>query len=187
MPTIVIYRLISGYDLDFDAPRYRLMSRRLVNYVLQHEDAYLNYLLLPLIGGWKSDRLTYMPSNPKPQRVVRSFREGVSHAISLVMFTSTVPLRLVTITCCTAAFFSVIYSIYVVLIFLLKQNVTEGWTTLSLQLSLQFFLLALAIGLLAEYIVHILRHSTKRPRFYIVREFRSGALTREQKINVRDA
>lgn len=161
------------------------MSRRLVNYVLQHEDAYLNYLLSPMIGGFKSDSLTYMSSKPNLQRMVRSFREGVGYAISLIMFTSTVPLRLVTGTCFIAAFLSLLYSIYVVLIFLLNQNVAEGWTTLSLQLSSQFFLLALAIGLLVEYMVYILRQSTKRPRFYIAREFRSGALTREQKLNVR--
>ena len=182
---IIFYRLISGYDLDIDAPRYRLMSRRLTNYVLQHEDAYLTYLLSPMVGGFKSHRVVYTPSNPKPREVVRSFRERVSYAISLVMFTSTVPLRLITMTCCIAAFFNLIYSIYVVLIFLLQQNVAEGWTTLSLQLSSQFFLLSLAIGLLAEYMVHILRHSTKRPRFYIAREFRSGTLTREQNLNVR--
>jgi glycosyltransferase involved in cell wall biosynthesis len=182
---IFIYRLISGYDLDLDAPRYRLMSRRLVNYVLQHEDAHLNYLLLPLIGGFKNERLVYTPSKPERRRMGRSFREGASYAVSLVMFTSTVPLRLVTITCCVAASASLIYSVYVVLIYLLKENVAEGWTTLSLQLSVQFFLLALAIGLLAEYMVHVLRQSTKRPRFYIAREFRSGAITREQKLNVR--
>ncbi|GAB5467479.1 MAG: glycosyltransferase family 2 protein [Rhodospirillales bacterium] len=180
---IVLYRLISGYDLDIDASRFRLMSRRLVNYLLQHEDAYLTYLLLPMVGGFKSERVTYQATTPR--RRVRSFREGVSYALSLIMFTSTVPLRLVTITCGLAALISVIYSLYVVLVYFLETDVVEGWTTLSLQLSLQFFLLALALGMLAEYMVHILRSSTKRPRFYIAREFRSGHFIREQKLNVR--
>ncbi len=180
---IALYRLISGYDLDVDASRYRLMSRRLVNYLLQHEDIHLTYLLSPLAGGFRSDQLLY--DTERSERRTRGFREGASHALSLLMFTTTLPLRMVTVTCGIAALFSVIYSIYVVLIYLFENNVVEGWTTLSLQLSLQFFLLALALGILSEYMVHILRHSTKRPRFYIAREFRSGQFTREQRLNVR--
>ncbi|MBT5050278.1 MAG: glycosyltransferase [Rhodospirillaceae bacterium] len=179
------YRAISGYDLYADAPRYRLMSRRLVNFVLQHEDAHVTYQLLPMMGGFKSDRLVYTVTQNRPHRMRRSFREAASYAISLLMFTSTVPLRFVTITCGIASSASLIYSVYVVLSYFLKENVADGWTTLSLQLSVQFFLLALAIGMLAEYMVHLLRHSNKHPRFYIAREFRSGQLTREEKLNVR--
>ncbi len=180
---IALYRLISGYDLDVDASRYRLMSRRLINYLLQHEDVHLTYLLSPMVGGFKTEWLVYDPA--QSLRRTRGFREGASHALSLLMFTTTLPLRLVTITCAIAAFFSVVYSIYVVLVYFFEKNVVEGWTTLSLQLSLQFFLLALALGFLSEYMVHILRHSTKRPRFYIAREFRSGHFSREGRLNVR--
>lgn len=180
---IALYRLISGYDLDIDASRYRLMSRRLINYLLQHEDVHINYLLSPIVGGFKTDRLVY--DSAKSKRKTRGFREGVSHALSLLMFTTTFPLRMVTVTCGIAALASIVYSVYVILIYFFEKNVVEGWTTLSLQLSLQFFLLALALGFLSEYIVHILRHSTKRPSFYIAREFRSGHFTREQRLNVR--
>ncbi|MEQ8651080.1 MAG: glycosyltransferase [Kiloniellales bacterium] len=180
---IALYRLISGYDLDVDASRYRLMSRRLINYLLQHEDVHITYLLSPIVGGFKTDRLVY--DSAKSKRKTRGFREGVSHALSLLMFTTTFPLRMVTVTCGIAALASIVYSVYVILIYFFEKNVVEGWTTLSLQLSLQFFLLALALGFLSEYMVHILRHSTKRPRFYIAREFRSGHFTREQRLNVR--
>lgn len=182
---VTFYRAISGYDLYTDVPRYRLMSRRLVNYVLQHEDAQFTYLTLPLLGGFKSERLVFTPTDGKPHRMMRSLREGASYAIALLMFTSSVPLRLVTITCGIAASLSLLYSVYVFLIYLFKDNVAEGWTTISLQISIQFFLLALAIGLLAEYVVHLLRHSKKRPSYYIAREFRSGNVTREQRLNVR--
>lgn len=180
-----LYKSLSGYDLDTEAPRFRLMSRRLVNYLLQHEDAHLTYPVLPLLGGFSSARFVYEPSSCGRDRAGRSFRDAVDHAIALVMYTSAAPLRLVTLTCAAAALMSVLYCVYVVVVLLVREQVAEGWTTLSLLLSLQFFLIALAIGLLAEYMVHLLRQTTKRPLFYIAREFRSGHLTREQQLNVR--
>lgn len=179
-----LYRAVAGYDLYEDAPRYRLMSRRVVNYVLQHDDAYINYQLVPLTGGFKTDRLVYAPSDDQPHKLTRTFRDAVRYAFSLLLFTSAVPLRLITLSCGLAAGFSVLYSLYVFLVYLLREDVAAGWTTLSLQISVLFFLLTVAVGILAEYMIHISRQVSRRPQYYISREFRSGQITRESRLNV---
>lgn len=182
---IRMFRGMSGLDLRADAPHFRLMTRRLVNYVLQHENAYATYQLLPVSAGFKIGRLDYDSPIPVIKRQRRRVGDILSRAVSLTISTSTAPLRLVTCFCSLASLLSLFYSCYVVVIYLIKEDVAPGWTTLSLQLSVQFFLIAMAIALLSEYVLQISRQTNRRPKYYIVREFRSNQMTRALKLNLR--
>jgi hypothetical protein len=71
------------------------------------------------------------------------------------MRSTTFPLRFVTIVAIGSCIFNAIYAVAVVLIHLFKADVAPGWATLSMQLSLMFFIvsLLLAFAVLVRYLV----------------------------------
>jgi hypothetical protein len=62
---------------------------------------------------------------------------------------------------------------YVIAIFIFKNQVAEGWTTLSLEVSVMFFLLFALLAVLCEYIGHILLEIKDRPLYAVSRELSS--------------
>jgi hypothetical protein len=82
----------------------------------------------------------------------------------------------------------VLYSVYVFCIYLIKADVVEGWTTLSLQLAGMMFIFSVVLLFLSEYVIQIHSASPPRSRRYLVmRELRSPLSRRTQRLNVVDA
>jgi len=106
-----------------------------------------------------------------------------------IMLNSTsVPLRAATMVAVTASGVSLIYSLYVVLTYLLLSNVARGWTTLSLQISGMMFLFSIVLLLLSEYLIHISRAMGSPRRFVAIsRELRSPQSRTAARLNVVDA
>ena len=84
----------------------------------------------------------------------------------------------------TASVLNVIYAVYVILIYLFKSEVAEGWVTLSLQSALQFFLISLVLTALCEYTGRIFSRIAGRPSFYIMDEKSSAVELRNDRRNV---
>tara|TARA_Y100001968_G_C18832790_1_gene469888 strand:+ start:228 stop:554 length:327 start_codon:yes stop_codon:yes gene_type:complete len=82
------------------------------------------------------------------------------------------------------AFMSLIYSLYVLSIWLFKEDVAPGWISISMQLSGMFFLLSLVLLVLSEYVIEISRKANSGPTYYIVDEFTSVNLKRTELLNV---
>jgi hypothetical protein len=81
---------------------------------------------------------------------------------------------------------NVIYSIYVVIIAILKTNVAEGWLTLSLQQSGMFFLISLFFLILSEYILKINIGSENNLSEDVVEEFNSKIKSQKESINIKE-
>lgn len=180
---IRLMRSITGFDLRSDAPRFRLMSRRTANYVLEHDNAALTYQLLPLLAGFKRTTLNVSPFDAiKPHRA--SLRRGMNRGLGLLVHSGPAPLRLATLMAIGTAFLSLLYSGYVLVNYLLNPKIAAGWTTLSLQISGLFFMLSIAVALLAEYVLQMGMNQGRKPNAFIAREFRSPDFSRERKLNV---
>jgi hypothetical protein len=104
----------------------------------------------------------------------------------LLVSTTQVPMRLVTLLSLFGAGANVVYSLYVIAIYLFKEDVTPGWTTLSLQQSGMFFLISLVLLVLGEYILHMAYLSNEGPRYDVAQEFTSAVISRREKLNVED-
>jgi polyisoprenyl-phosphate glycosyltransferase len=183
---LVLFRWICNVDLRREAPRFRIISRRVVNYILQHDSSFLAYQFIALLAGFPSLIITYALSAGQPVDGPPSIFRGIRDGLSMLLSSSTAPMRMVTGVCLTAAFLNLGYSVYVVAVFLFYKKVAPGWTTLSLQISGMFFLLAAALAILSEYVIRIASVG-RVPRYCIVAEFRSSSFTREQRVNVRES
>jgi hypothetical protein len=179
-----IYQFFNGIHLANEAPSYRVLSKRVVNFILQHPMPSLTYRHLPATGGFTKVNLSYTaktcPSQPK------RLGESVDRGIRLLVSTTRGPMRLVTALSLFGAVANLLYSFYVIAIALLKQDVAPGWVTLSLQLSGMFFLISLVLWMLGEYILHMASLSNEGPLYHVAQEFTSAVMTRRQKLNIEE-
>ncbi len=179
-----LLKTLSGIRLAQDAPSYRLLSRRVVNFIQQHPQPPLIYRHLPATGGFSRANLSYSAA-PKAAQV-RRLGESFDRGMRMLVSTTRAPMRMVTTLSLFGAAANLVYSVYVVAIGLFKEDVAPGWVSLSLQQSGMFFLISLVLLVLGEYILHMARLSNEGPLYHIAQEFTSARLTRREKLNVEE-
>jgi polyisoprenyl-phosphate glycosyltransferase len=177
-----LYKGFSGVDLRREAPAYRVLSKRLINFIERHPQPSLAYRHLPATGGFSRVNLTYSarPKRSRPRRLGDSIERGMQ----ILLTTTHIPMRLVTSLAAFGAISNLFYSAYVVAIAIFKDDVAPGWVTLSLQQSGMFFLISLVLLVLGEYILHMASLSNEGPRFHVAQEFTSAVMTRQKRLNV---
>lgn len=95
------------------------------------------------------------------------------------------PLRAASYFGIFASILNVFYAIYIVIVNIARNDVEKGWTTLSLQSSVMFFFLFLALAIISEYIGKILVESRNEPPYNIMQELSSTiSLADETRRNV---
>lgn len=179
-----LYKMFSGIHLAKEAPPYRLLSKRVVNFILQHPQPALTYRHLPATGGFARVNLDYSAA-PKVSNT-KHLGESIDRGMRLLVSTTRAPMRLVTSLSLFGAIANLIYSIYVVAIGFLKADVAPGWLSLSLQQSGMFFLISLVLLVLGEYILHMASLSNEGPLYHVGQEFTSASITRRNKLNIEE-
>lgn len=180
-----MYRRLGGVDLLNDAPQFRVLSRRVINFILQHAQPALTYRHLPATGGFARVNLTYSakPKASSHRRIGSSMDTGMR----LLVSTTRAPMRMVMALSMFGALTNLVYSAYVIGVALFKADVAPGWVTLSLQQSGMFFLLSLMLMVLGEYILQMASLSNEGPLYHVAQEFASARITRREKLNVDEA
>ena len=179
-----LYQLFNDIDLDKEAPQYRVLSKRVVNFILQHPQPAMTYRHLPATGGFARINLTYSakPLHSPDKRL----SESIDRGMRLLVSTTRGPMRLVTWLSLFGAGANLFYSVYVVAIGFLKTDVAPGWITLSLQQSGMFFLISLVLLVLGEYIINMARLTNEGPLYHVGQEFTSARMTQREKLNVEE-
>lgn len=179
-----LYQLFNGVHLAKEAPQYRLLSRKVVNFILQHPVPAVTYRSLASTAGFSRIRLEYRsePAFTRP----RNLRDSIDRGMRLLVSSPRGPMRMVTYLCLFGAFSNFVYSGYVIAVFLLKDNVMPGWVTLSLQQSGMFFLLSLVLLVLGEYVLSMAKLSNEGPLYHIGRELCSQRQHRRERLNLEE-
>ena len=179
-----LYRWFGGIHLSREAPNYRVLSRRVVNFLLQHPQPATSYRHLPATAGFARTTLDYS----SPPRLVerKSVRESIDHGMRLLVSSTRAPMRLVTTLSLFGAVANLVYAVYVLLVGLLKTDVAPGWMSLSLQQSGMFFLISLVLLVLGEYILQMARMTNEGPLYHVGQEFTSARMTRRERLNIED-
>lgn len=179
-----MYFCFNGIHLAKDAPHYRILSKRVINFILQHPQPAITYSHLPALGGFARAHLSYR-TEPKVLRT-RRLLESIERGTRMLVSTTRAPMRLVTTASLFGAVANLVYSGYVVAIAIWKEHVAEGWVSLSLQQSGMFFLISLVLLVLGEYIINMARLSNEGPLYHVGQEFTSSHITRREKLNIED-
>ncbi len=179
-----LYKYFHGIHLSREAPDYRLLSKQVINFILQHPQPAMTYRHIPATGGFSRVNLSYSAA-PRTSHT-KHLGDSVDRGTRLLVSTTRAPMRLVTSLSLFGAVASLLYSLYVVAVALLKDNVAPGWTSLSLQLSGMFFLISLVLLVLGEYVLHMASVSNEGPPYHVAQEFTSARMTRQEKLNVEE-
>jgi hypothetical protein len=178
----LLYKWFNGIDLANEAPQYRVLSKRIINFILQHPQPAITYRHLPATGGFAKVNLNYSAAPKIPH--VKRLNSSIDHGMRLLVSTTRAPMRLVTSLSLFGAAANLVYSLYVVGVALLKANVAPGWVSLSLQQSGMFFLLSLVLLVLGEYILNMVSLQNEGPLYYVGQEFTSAHMTHREKLNI---
>lgn len=177
-----LFSWLSEVDLIEDAAPFRLMSKRVVAFLLLQPRPALRYRTLPAVAGFSRTTLSYAAPHPKGRRT--GFVRRARRAARMLMANTFAPIRIVSLMALAGAALNLLYSVYVLVIAMAKPDVAPGWITLSLQQSGMFFLMSCVIFIIAEYLMHSLQWTTNGPPYFVASEMTSAVLTRRHKLNV---
>ena len=172
-------------DLPKNSSQMRVLDRQAVNAVVQIRDKYRYLRVLSADVGYAHTGFEYDPILRDPEKPSRSFFERAAVTIDIVIANSQHPLRVVTFIGVAASLLNLLYMVYVVLIYFSKDDVAEGWATLSMQSAVMFLLVFIVLSVMSEYLGHILVESRHRPLYHVLDELNSPTnIADEQRRNV---
>ncbi|CAI8985947.1 Undecaprenyl-phosphate 4-deoxy-4-formamido-L-arabinose transferase [Pseudomonas chlororaphis] len=179
-----LYKSFNGIHLAKEAPQYRLLSKRVINFILQHPQPAVAYRHLPATAGFTRVNMEYS-SKPLAEHT-KKLGESIDRGMRLLVSTTQAPMRLVTSLSLFGAAANLVYSLYVVIVGLFKTDVAPGWVSMSLQHSGMFFLTSLVLLVLGEYILHMASLTNEGPTYHVAQEFTSARMTRREKLNIEE-
>ncbi|HEU0120899.1 MAG TPA: glycosyltransferase [Bryobacteraceae bacterium] len=182
-----LFRAAAGIDVPSGVSDLRLYSRQAVGYITRNNDRHLLLRVLPFFTSHRVAVLRYAAE----RRGAGFGRRGPSHAIlsglTILISSSSLPLRFLTLLSVLSGSLSLFYALYVVAVAALKQHVVEGWVSLALPMAVMFFFLSVILGLLSEYIYLLAQQSGNRPTYLIADESTSSVLPVRNELNIVDA
>lgn len=179
-----LYKLVGGVHLSRDMPQYRLLSKRLTNFILQHPTPLVTYRRLPTSSTFSRVNLEYTAAPVWQEK--KRLGASIDRGMRLLVSTTRAPMRIVTTLSLFGAVANLLYSAYVVATYLFKPDVAAGWASLSLQQSGMFFLLSLVLLVLSEYILNMSNRSNEGPGYHVGQEFSSETMYAKHKLNVEE-
>ena len=175
-------RFLTGLKLNQYSTGFIALNRKVINYLLMLSNPEIKFRNISSVTGFRIKSLNISYLINKREKV--HLRESLRRGIKLVTSSSKSPLRIATLLSAIGAVLSMIYSFIVLLIWASIDEVTPGWTSVSLQNSIMYFMFSVVLLILSEYILEISRKSNAEPNYYISNEFTSAVMLSKKKLNV---
>lgn len=112
---------------------------------------------------------------------------SLGEAVTITVENSAHPLRLFSLLGLLLGALNLLYIFYVAAIYLLRDEVVEGWTTLSLQVSGLFMFVILMLSAMSEYIGRVLQNVQGKPAYHIRLEKSGPPALAEDELNIADS
>jgi glycosyltransferase involved in cell wall biosynthesis len=155
---------------------FSILSRRVVNALTQVDDKYRYLRLLSFYVGYSSQTFVYEPIQRYKNSERRSLLTAMNLAWQIISINSVHPLRIASYLSLIASIFNLFYMVYIILIYLFKDKVAEGWITLSMQNAIMFFFISIILAILCEYIGNIFTKLRGWSAYYVASEQYSSTL-----------
>lgn len=157
-----------GEPMRPNASNFRVLSRRVVNSIVQIRNKRRYLKFLSVVVGFSRAFLPYDRVHRRPGKARPSGTwESVLLAIDILISNSAAPLRFASLLGLTASALSLAFFGYVLVVAVVKDNVIEGWVTTNIVTACLFFALFLIVAVLAEYVARLLEESRDRPLYFI--------------------
>lgn len=177
-------RKFIGLDIPLNATYLVGQNRRSINALTRIKGRYRHIRHLTRQVGFKTSAYHYTPVAHSP-RHERGLLESFRLANEIIVSYSHHPLQLVSRLGLVASGANLLYAVYAISVYFLDKRVMEGWTTLSLELAVMFFLLFIILSVICEYIGRILEETRAQPAYHIMEELSSNVLVADEtRLNV---
>jgi polyisoprenyl-phosphate glycosyltransferase len=153
-----------------DATGFCVLSRKVVNAITQIKSNFRHVSFLSCTIGYAVHLHPYQQIARSPDHRSRPLRHAIEEAISIFVTNSFFPIRMASAVGAFAALLNLGYVLYVIVVNLVKRQVAEGWTTLSLQISVMFLFVFLNFMIISEYIARLIQESQDRPSYHVLDE-----------------
>lgn len=181
------FRKVLHIDLHPGASDFHVLSRQAVNAITRIRDRRRHLRHFVSTIGFGVTTVPYVPIQRSGRDLTPSFASDLNKAIDLIVASSNHPLRFVSALGLFASGLNLLYVLYVVVIYFIKPDVAQGWTTISFVQGLMFFLVFLIFSVTSEYIGRVLEEAQQRPLYFVRGERNSSVLLADtQRRNVVD-
>ena len=174
----------SGHFLEINIPlntTYLMgMNRRAINALTQIKGHHRHIRHISAQVGFKSATYEYKPRFDTGF-ARRGFLKSVNLALEIAVSYSRHPLRLLSKVSLIVSLLNILVAIYTVATYLARHGqVAEGWTTMTLEMSVMFFFVFLMLAVIAEYIGQIREEMRDQPPYHIMEELTSNVLIADE-------
>lgn len=174
-----VFRKLHGYDLSRENSSLKLLSRAVTNYILQHDSP---LIAVETISAKSNIKKSFFTQKTKINNL--SLKERINNRWMVLIGINSAPLRLANFISGAGALLSLTYSVYVVLVNLIKNDVIAGWTTVSLILSMMFLTMSTVLWLISEYLVMLSNPNSRKANYEIIERLSSNLQARNNFVNV---
>ncbi len=163
-----------GLNIPPDSTYLVGLNRRSINALTRIKGRYRHVRHLTRQVGFKTSVYKYKPE--LAEGTERGLVESMRLAKEIVVSYSQHPLRMVSTLGLVVSGVNLLYALYAIANYLFNQRVSEGWTTLSLEMAVMFFFLFLMLSVICEYLGRILEETRAQPAYHIMEELSSTVL-----------
>jgi polyisoprenyl-phosphate glycosyltransferase len=178
-----IMRLLSPVEISHNSSTLRLLTRPAGLYLVSQHNAEL-LLKAESLGPGFPAQLVPAPYLDGKVRRGPSVSDAVGRGLRALVTTTSAPLRLASMLAVSTGVLSLLYSLYVVIVYFTKPDVQAGWTTISLEISSMMLLFSIILTLISEYVLQIHSRLPARRRYVVMRELRSSQSRRPRRLNL---
>lgn len=171
------------YRLPKGATSFRCLSRRAVNAVLDTGRFYQQLFMQIQRTGYGWAELPYKEEVTGPAHTLAG---GILSAMRLMVFNTTLPLRMMSLLGLLGSSLALLFSLYSVLLKFFKDDVVVGWASTILVISLFSTMMFIILAFISEYLNRILTELSKAGEYSVVFEKQSSVMIDLDRINVLD-
>ncbi len=178
-------RRVLQLQLPKNVTHFRVLSRQAVNAIVQIRDQNRYLSALSQYVGFAEQAVIYEPISRRSKPRRKSLGDALNLAVNIIVANSLYPLRLAAWMGFLLAFANVLYMLFVLAVFLLKETPPEGWSTMSMVNAVMFFFILLILAIVSEYLGRLFNEVKGRPLYYVQEEANSSVLVSgEERKNV---
>lgn len=174
----------SGHFLEISIPlntTYLMgMNRRAINALTQIKGHHRHIRHISAQVGFRTATYEYSPKFDSGF-AKRGFLKSANLALEIAVSYSRHPLRLLSKVSLIVSLLNILVAVYTVATYVARHGqVAEGWTTMTLEMSVMFFFVFLMLAVIAEYIGQIREEMRDQPPYHIMEELTSNVLIADE-------
>jgi len=162
-----IMRWLSDYPMDFNTSMFRVVTREVVDTLMEYKEGDPSLTFLMGMMGYRSARVTVASGTRYKGRSNYGLWRQINYAINSLTAFSTKPLRIISSIGLAVSLLSFLYFLVVIGQKVFGGIGVKGWPTIIAVITLLGGLQLLSLGIIGEYMGKVFLEVKKRPLFTI--------------------